>query len=133
MFSDVGGSVLDYSITRFRWSLQALAAPADIQLELFSGHIWKVDELAIEFDQWYQVIKKRRAIFTPQQQKMLENLNRKLDDISGPENVRYWFEETLRTDAVWEEIRLLAREVLHSLGWPTNEDLRNRGKIPVNM
>lgn len=124
---------MDYSITRFRWSLQALAAPADIQLELFPGHLWKVDELAIEFDQWYQVIKKRRALFTPQQQKMLENLNRKLDDISGPENVHYWFEETLRTDAVWEEIRSLAREVLHSLGWPTNEDLRNRSKIPVNM
>jgi hypothetical protein len=109
---------VDYSMTRFRWSLQALAAPADIQLQLFPDYDWKVDELAIEFDQWYQVMKRRLTYFTTKAQKLLEDLNQKLDEISGPENSRYWLEETLQTDGAWEAIRDLARLALNAIGWP---------------
>ncbi|MFW9832091.1 MAG: hypothetical protein ACFFD8_10000, partial [Candidatus Thorarchaeota archaeon] len=62
---------MDYSMMRFKWSLQALAAPAEIQLELFPGLDLKVDELAIEFDQWYQVIKRRHALFSKKQNHLL--------------------------------------------------------------
>jgi hypothetical protein len=124
---------LDYSTLRFKWSLQALAAPAEVQLQLFPDYIWKVDEIAIEFDQWYQVMKRRRSFFSSKQKRLLENLNRKLDDISGPENLHFWLEDALRTDAVWEAIRSLARIVLAALGWPLSESLDNRSEIPVNI
>ncbi len=116
---------------RFKWSLQALAAPADIQLQLFPGFVWKVDELAIEFDQWYQVMKTRRTTFSRKQRRVLEDLNRKLDEISGPENIHYWLEETLRTDAAWDAIRILARHALDALGWPIEDPLKDRGQIPL--
>ena len=123
---DVGGRSLDYSMSRFRWSLQALAAPAEVQLQLFPGFDWKVDELAIEFDQWYQVMKKRRSLFTSTARKLLEDLNKKLDEISGPENSRFWLEETLRTDAAWEAIRNLARHALSAIGWPVENPMLTR-------
>jgi len=113
-------------MTRFRWSLQALAAPAEIQLQLFPDFDWKVDELAIEFDQWYQVMKRRRTAFTIRAQKLLEDLNRKLDEISGPENSRYWMEDTLRTDTTWETIRDLARLALGAIGWPIENPMLSR-------
>lgn len=116
---------MDYSMIRFKWSLQALAAPADIQLELFPDFDLKVDELAIEFDQWYQVMKRRQTIFTKKQRQVLEDLNKKLDEISGPDNVKYWLEETLRTDSAWETIRSLARLALAALGWPYEQPLTN--------
>ncbi|MFX0169735.1 MAG: hypothetical protein ACFE89_10320 [Candidatus Hodarchaeota archaeon] len=124
---------LDYSTMRFKWSLQALAAPAEVQLQLFPDYSWKVDELAIEFDQWYQVMKRRQSYFSTKQRRLLEDLNRKLDDISGPENLRYWLEDALRTDAVWETIRKVARKVLEALGWPVIEPIGNQGTVAVNI
>ncbi len=117
---------MDYSMTRFRWSLQALAAPAEVQLQLFPDYDWKVDELAIEFDQWYQVMKRRHSLFTAKARKLLEDLNRKLDEMSGPENSRFWLEETLRTDAAWEVIRDLARHALGAIGWPIENPMLSR-------
>lgn len=113
-------------MSRFMWSLQALAAPADVQLKLFPDFDWKVDELAIEFDQWYQVMKRRRSLFTVKARKFLEDLNSKLDEMSGPENSQLWLEDTLRTDASWEMIRDLARHALNAIGWPIENPMLSR-------
>ncbi len=113
-------------MTRFIWSLQALAAPAEIQLQLFPDFDWKVDELAIEFDQWYQVMRRRSALFTAKARKLLEDLNRKLDEMSGPENSQFWLEDTLRSDATWENIRDLARHALSAIGWPIENPMLSR-------
>lgn len=121
---------MDYSMLRFRRSLQALAAPADIQLQLIPDYLWGVDELAIEFDQWYQVIKRRRTMFSKRQRSILEDLNKKLDEISGPENLRYWMEDTVRNDIAWEDIRLLAKNALDAMGWPLENPLKKRSEIP---
>jgi hypothetical protein len=121
---------MDYSMLRFRRSLQALAAPADIQLQLIPDYLWGVDEIAIEFDQWYQVMKRRRTIFSKKQRSILEDLNKKLDEISGPENLRYWMEDTVRNDIAWEDIRLLAKNALDAMGWPLEDPLKKRSKIP---
>ena len=121
---------MDYSMLRFRRSLQALAASADIQLQLIPDYLWGVDELAIEFDQWYQVMKRRRTIFSKKQRSILEDLNKKLDEISGPENLRYWMEDTVRTDIAWEDIRLLAKNALDAMGWPLEDPLKKRSEIP---
>lgn len=121
---------MDYSMQRFRRSLQALAASADIQLQLLPDYLWGVDEIAIEFDQWYQVIKRRRTIFSKKQRSILEDLNKKLDEISGPENLRYWMEDTVRNDIAWEDIRLLAKNALDAMGWPHEEPLKKRSEIP---
>lgn len=118
--------LVDYSMLRFRWSLQALAASAEIQLNLFPDFDLKVDELAIEFDQWYQVIKRRRTMFTKKQKTLLEDLNQKLDEISGPDNEHYWLEDTLKTDVAWESIRSLARLALSALGWPVEDPMKHR-------
>lgn len=118
---------------RFRWSLQALAAPADVQLQLVPDYLWGVDELAIEFDQWYQVMKRRQTMFSKKQRGILEDLNKKLDEISGPENLRYWMEDTVRNDIAWEDIRFLAQNALDAMGWPLQEPLKNRSEIPVNI
>ncbi|MFX1561688.1 MAG: hypothetical protein ACFFDP_00070 [Promethearchaeota archaeon] len=120
---------MDYSLLRFKWSLQALASPADIQLELFPDIDLKVDEMAIEFEQWYELIKRRRYFLTPKQAVLLEDLNKRLDEISGPENLHYWLEETLRTDAIWEQIRDLAKQALLALGWELENPLKARSLV----
>ncbi len=116
---------------RFRWSLQALASPADIQLELFPDIVLKVDELAIEFEQWYELIKRRHSFFTPKQAALLEELNQRLDEISGPDNEHYWLEETLRTDAILEQIRNLAKRALQAFGWRIEKPLKARSMVSL--
>lgn len=128
------GRTLDYSLLRFQRALQALAAPAEVQLDLYLDFTWKVDEMAIEFDHWYQVVKRRRTLFTPEQSRLLEELNQSLDEISGPDNTHYWLEETLRTDSAWETIRNLAKKTLRALGWSVETPPKNavrRGVLTV--
>jgi hypothetical protein len=124
---------MNFSLERFKWSLQALAAPANIQLELYPDSDWKVDDMAIEFEEWYEAIKKRQAFFTARQAAILRKLNRTLDEISGPENAYYWMEETLGVDPVWERIRSLAKDALRALGWPIEVPPKVRSDIMVSQ
>jgi hypothetical protein len=123
----------DFTLQRFKWSLQALAAPADVQLELYPESDWKVDDMAIEFEEWYETIKKRQTFFTVKQAAILRRLNRTLDDISGPENTYYWMEDALRADPVWEKIRSMAKDALRALGWPLEVPPRERSDIVVSQ
>jgi hypothetical protein len=111
---------------RFQRSLQALASPAQQQLDLFPDFLWKVDEMAIEFDQWYQCVMRRSYLFTQKQKDLLEELNSLLDEISGPENSDLWQEESLRTNIIWEKIRILARSALQALGWSIDKTQKQR-------
>jgi len=124
---------VDFPLERFKWSLQALAAPADVQLDLYPDSDWKVDDMAIEFEEWYEDIKKRQTFFTAKQAAVLRKLNRALDDISGPENADYWMEEALRVHPVWEKIRLMAKDALQALGWPVETPPKERSDIFVNQ
>jgi hypothetical protein len=124
---------VNFSLERFKWSLQALAAPADIQLDLYPDSDWKVDDMAIEFEEWYEAIKKRQTFFTAAQAAILRKLNRSLDEISGPENAYYWMEETLRADPVWEKIRLLAKDALRALGWPVEVPPKERSDTLISQ
>ncbi len=117
---------LDYTMLRFQRSLQALASPAEVQLDLFPDFLWKVDVMAIEFDQWYQNIMRRSYLFTKKQKSLLEELNSLLDEISGPENSDLWLEESLRTNAIWEKIRILAQSALKALGWSIDKSQKQQ-------
>lgn len=124
---------VDFSLERFKWSLQALAAPADVQLDLYPDSDWKVDDMAIEFEEWYETIKRRQTFFSAKQAAILRKLNQTLDDISGPENAYYWMEETLRVDPVWEKIRSLAKDALGALGWPVEAPPKQRSNILISQ
>ena len=101
------------SLERLKESVQALAADADVQLSIYPEFMCRVDELALDFDHWFEV---GRQFLTPDQISVLEPILAQLGEMSGPEGP--WAEEDLATDPRWEDIRAKAAHALDILGWP---------------
>jgi hypothetical protein len=107
------------------WSLQMLAAPAQVQVALQPDHVAKADELALEFDHWYECA--RGSIsgeWTPEQSTALSTIDASLARMSagGPAfSAELWSVSALHTASKWEEVRGLARNALRCLGWPLED------------
>ena len=107
-------SCVDYhesSWTRLKWSVQCLAAEADVQLSIY-GEFGGADELALDFDHWLEVCQR---FMTPEQEQALSPIDSLLDGMSGPDGP--WDNEHLRRDARWTDIRTLAKSALDKFGW----------------
>jgi hypothetical protein len=102
---------------RLQHAVQALAQPAKIQLELFPDFVCKVDELSLDFDNWWLCIRSREGLVTSQQRSLLAEIDEQLDRMSGKENSELWTEDALRENPWWEHIRDLARKTLSAFGW----------------
>ena len=105
-------------LVRLKHSLQALAMPADTQLELFPDFVCKVDELALGFDHWSKcVLGNDRGELSEQQKSLLIGLDGALDKMSGRRGQNLWAEDALRTSPEWEAVRDSAKAALASFGW----------------
>lgn len=103
------------------WSVQALAAPADVQATLYPDFVVKPDELALDFDHGYECARSSVAAgWSEPQRAALAALDAKLDAMSrgGAEfTADLWLEPALASDPNWEEVRELARAVLGRFSW----------------
>jgi hypothetical protein len=92
--------------------------PADVQLGLFPDWVCKVDELALDFDQWCTcVMQNDIATLTEQQCILLTTLASRFDAMSRSTTNWLWTEQALHTAPEWEVIRCLARDTLVAFGW----------------
>jgi hypothetical protein len=117
-------------LDQLRWALQALAAPAERQIELFPSFVCIPDELVLDFDQWLPVAAAEVA-FTPEQQGALDQLAARIDAWSGSAHPEVWEQGALRTHSVWGEFRGLSAAALAAFGWPAELPPTDRGAIYV--
>ena len=106
---------------QLRRSLQALAISGSAQLALFREYVVKADELALDFDHWFAVLRSNYAReLTPRQADALAGIDQKLAIISrdGAEfDVELWTDEALKSSEHWAEVRRLAASALEAFGW----------------
>ena len=105
-------------LERLKWSVLALAQPADIQESLFPDFVLVADELALNWEQALDVLNSEDASFTPHQKESIETLDGLILAISGSEHLEFWIDDALRTFPEWEQIRFAAAAVARSFGWP---------------
>lgn len=104
-------------LTELRRSLQALAAPASQQLDLFPELEHTADALAFDFDHWRDVVTDATPDgLTSDQARALAELDAQLIAM-GATDEPLWTESALRESPLWERVRQLARAALSSLGW----------------
>ena len=104
-------------IERLIHSLQALAAPADVQLARFPDFAAKADELALDYaDALRLAADCPQVLLEPGQRHALDRLDGYLDRMSGAANAALWTEGAVRSSPEWEEVRALARAGLAALG-----------------
>lgn len=116
---------------KLMWATQALAQPAEVQVGLFPDFAAPADELALEFDEFYQpfIASDEAGLLLPGQRAALDELDTLLTELSGPDGP--WTREALESADAWVRIRALAARVLAVLNWPNEAPPQDRGAIYV--
>lgn len=105
---------------QLQWAVQALAQPAVVQAELFPPFVVVPEELALQFDDWYEfAITSVGASWSFDQRERLAALNRLLDGMSGPDEPELWTDADSLHHERWSEVRSAASAVLIAFGWPS--------------
>lgn len=79
----------------------------------------RADRLALLFDEEYTDFMDTMANLPTEAQLIaLQDLDRKLNAISGPDNRALWSDSAVEHDPHWEEIRQLADRILRTFDWP---------------
>jgi hypothetical protein len=100
-------------------SLQALAAPAEVQCARFPDFVVKTDELVLDFDDALMLVRDcRQLALTGHQQDALADLDLTLSAMSGSQHGHLWTEAALREGPEWEVIRRQAAAALRALDAP---------------
>jgi hypothetical protein len=103
---------------RLKHSIQLLACPAEVQLNLLPSFVCKADALALDFDQWRLVaVSNFRSELTASQLSCLEAIDGSFSELThmGSE---HWTDDSVRKSTEWQGIRALAAAALASFGWP---------------
>jgi hypothetical protein len=104
---------------RLKYSIQRLACPAEVQLNLLPSFVCRPDELALDFDQWrLAAVSNFRSELTAGQLLCLDAIDGTLSELTnmGPE---HWTDDAVRRSNEWRRIRALAASALLSFGWTT--------------
>src|SRR3954469_23622245 len=102
-----------------RETLQALAAPPDVQLARFPDFVVKADELALDFDHALTLVRQDGgAALSAGQHAAVGAVDDLLGAMSGAANARLWTERALREGAEWARVRAAAAAALRTFGWP---------------
>jgi hypothetical protein len=95
-------------------AIERLADPAEQQIAWLQevGTYPSADELALEFDDWFQLADQlvEAWIITPEAVDAMKPIDALLDEMSGPKP--FWSPEALTHAPEWEQIREHARQVL---------------------
>ena len=111
-----------WSLAELKWSLQALALPAEAQRSLFPPFAVTADELALDFDHWYATALHQHE-FTAHQLSALASVAGILSGMNRAADVSLWADTALAENPQWQELREAAGKVLEAFGW-------ERGKPP---
>jgi hypothetical protein len=109
---------VDPALAQLKAALQALALPADKQLQLLPEFVREVDELALSFDHALKLLQtdSRRRLAGKHRQSLSE-VERVLDGMSGQRNAHLWTRASLREEESWSRLREAARKALKSFDW----------------
>jgi len=105
----------------FRWAVQALAQPAEVQQQLIPPSAAVADELALDFDNYWIAFRDHFGeMCTEKQRQAVESLNELLDAMSGPERPEIWLHDDCLNHPKWSQVRRLAENVLTAFDWPAS-------------
>ena len=108
-----------YEVQRLKHALQALAAKPEDQLRIYPDFVCKVDELALDYNDWLGVCEGLPdADLHPAALMLLRVIRARLGAMSGQANAELWTETALRDRSEWKDIRTMACKALSVLKWP---------------
>lgn len=117
---------------KYKWAVQALALGASVQRTLFPELASVLDELEMDQqDAQVQFMKAWDESLLQSQREAVLALDGQLDAMAGEHNAELWEVDALANAPQWQEVRVLAREVLKRFGWALEKPPEERGAIYV--
>ena len=118
---------------QFKWIVQALAQPAEVQLGLYPRFVAAADELALEHEEMQGAfLTDAGTTLNLGQRAAIQALDKQLADMSGKDQAPLWTDDALQAKSEWEYVRSLARSVLNAMGWDDTPPPTNRGALYVH-
>jgi len=115
-------------------TLQALAAPASIQLTMFPDLLANAERVMADFQEWRTRALQRQGMLTPQQQEALSGLDQCLQGMLHERAL--WSGEAVRVAPEWGVLRANARRALVAFSWSVDMPmgvLRRRRDAPSSV
>ncbi len=99
-------------------AIRILAMPGREALAELPSCSNRADRLALTFDEHYTEYMQTMTVL-PAEAKLLslQALDAALNAISGPENLDLWTDASFTLDPSWDNIRLLAQQVMFEFDW----------------
>ena len=107
-------------LSRFQWSVRALAQPKAVQATLFPDVVALADELALEFEECHEGVRAAGISFPEEVLAAIGELDRQLEAMSSANHPEFWTDESLDSAEEWQCVRRLALHVLEKMGWPNS-------------
>lgn len=104
-------------LEQLKWSVQALAQPAEVQVTLFPVFVCVADELALDLQNWLLAAKGQNIPLGPAAISRITDIDQELSALSGKAHEEFWNVHALKNDMRWENIRERARAALAAAGW----------------
>ncbi|MRX41480.1 hypothetical protein GJU43_19510 [Flavobacterium sp. LC2016-23] len=102
-------------INNFSRSLKNLSLEADEQIASFPNFVVVTDELLLDFNHFYEVIKENYSgLFSEEQIKVLDHINFYIDQIPS-EDLSISEIDELTNYSFWKQLRILSREAILKL------------------
>ena len=102
-------------INSFKQSLKNLSLEADEQIASFPNFVVVTDELLLDFDHFYKVVKGNYPnLFSTEQIKILDEINIYIDQIPS-EDLDISERDELKNYSFWKQLRVLSREAILKL------------------
>ncbi len=116
-------------IERLTGLLQALAAPANEQVDRYPELKSRAEQIALDYcDAFRLVCDCPQLILTTKQRRALDAVAETLDSLSVPGSATLWSEYAIRTSPRWKTIRRLAMEALRALGQSTDPSVATQDR-----
>jgi hypothetical protein len=124
--------ILDHGLAQLQSALRALALPYDQQKEALPSFVALADELALEFDHWWQVVACRatRQEIPPDADGLLKRIARQLAEMSERHDPELWSDMSVQARAEWATLREVAFETLRALGWELGKPVFTSRYVP---
>jgi hypothetical protein len=115
----------DWVKEQLRTSLQLLASEGQDQINHYPPGVDIIGELFSDYEHYASAIRTYWEI-SPDQSTQLAFL---LDFLYGLDDDDFWTVEALASDPRWNEVRSIAKKVLHSFNWPVEVPLPEKGSM----
>jgi predicted RNA-binding protein with EMAP domain len=113
-------------LQQLKHSTQALALPSAMQFELFPNFVEIIDELALDFNHWFQCVLQSDNLLNDEQLQALQKLDQVLENLT--KNKQAWSKKALKNGEEWNEVRQFAQDVLESFHWQVQMPPKDRSR-----